>query len=100
MHRIAGTVLCLAALCSTGAWADAAAGKPIYDAKCKACHGADGAGNANMAKMLKVELKPLAQSTADVKAVITNGQGKMKPVAGLSAAEVDNCVAFVKSLKK
>lgn len=91
----------LATLCSTGAWAaDAAAGKAVYDAKCKTCHGADGSGNPNMAKMLKVEIKPLSATTADVKQVITAGQGKMKPVASVTGADLDNVVAYVKSLKK
>jgi mono/diheme cytochrome c family protein len=89
------------ALCSTGVWAaDATAGKAIYNTKCRSCHGADGEGNPSIAKMMKVELKPLSSSTADVKKVITDGQGKMKPVAGVSGADLDNVVAFVQSLKK
>ena len=89
------------ALCSTGAWAaDAAAGKAIYAIKCRSCHGAEGEGNPSIAKMMKVELKPLGSSTADVKKVITEGQGKMKPVAGVSGADLDNVVAYVQSLKK
>ena len=89
------------ALCSTGAWAaDAAAGKAIYNSKCRSCHGAAGEGNPSIAKMMKVELKPLSQSTADVKKVITDGQGKMKPVAGVTGADLDNLVAFVQSMKK
>jgi len=103
MNKVIGiTLVCLlAAICCTGAFAaDAAAGKAIYAAKCKACHGAEGEGNPNMAKVLKVDLKPLSSTSADVKAVITNGQGKMKPVGGLAGADLDNVVAFVKSLKK
>ena len=89
------------ALCSTGAWAaDAAAGKAIYSAKCRTCHGANGEGNPSMAKALKAEIKPLSESTADVKKVITDGQGKMKPTAGISGADLDNVVAFVQTLKK
>lgn len=96
------TAACLiAALCPTGAWAaDAAAGKSVYDAKCKACHGAGGEGNPNMAKALKVELKPLAETSADVKKVVTEGTGKMKPVASVTGGDLDNVVAFVHSLKK
>ncbi len=91
----------LMALCSTGAWAaDAAAGKAIYGSKCRSCHGAAGEGNPSIAKMMKVELKPLSESTADVKKVITDGQGKMKPVAGVTGADLDNLVAYVHSLKK
>jgi mono/diheme cytochrome c family protein len=91
----------LLALTPTGAWAaDAGAGKAVYDAKCKACHGANGEGNPNMAKALKVELKPLSQTTADVKKVTMEGTGKMKPVASVTGADLDNVVAYVQSLKK
>ncbi len=92
---------CLAALWPAGAMAaDAAAGKAVYDAKCKTCHGADGAGNPNIAKAMKVEIKPLSQSSADVKKVITEGIGKMKPVPSVTGADLDNVVAYVHSLKK
>ncbi len=86
--------------------ADAAAGKTAYDKKCKVCHGADGAGNAGMAKALNVTIPPLGgadvqkMSDADLKKVVTQGKGKMKPVSGLSDADVDNVIAFVRSLKK
>ena len=95
-------IVCLLfALCTTGAWAaDAAAGKAVFAAKCKSCHGAEGEGNAAVAKMLKVDIKPLSQSTADVKTVVTSGQGKMKPVATVTGADLDNVVAYVKTLKK
>ena len=95
-------ILCvILALCSTGAWAaDAAAGKAVYSAKCRGCHGATGEGNPSMAKALKAEIKPLSESSADVKKVITDGQGKMKPVASVSGADLDNVVAYVQSLKK
>jgi mono/diheme cytochrome c family protein len=91
----------LLALCSTSAWAaDAAAGKAIYGTKCRSCHGAEGEGNPSIAKMMKVELKPLSSSTADVKKIVTEGQGKMKPVVGVAGADLDNVVAYVHSLKK
>jgi len=91
----------IAALCPTSVWAaDAAAGKPVYEAKCKACHGANGEGNPNMAKALKVELKPLGETSADVKKVITEGTGKMKPVASVTGADIDNVAAYVHSFKK
>jgi mono/diheme cytochrome c family protein len=99
--RMALAALMVAAFAPTGAWAaDAAAGKTVYMAKCKTCHGADGEGNPAIAKAMKVELKPLSASTADVKDVVTKGQGKMKPVASVTGADLDNVVAYVKSLKK
>lgn len=104
MRKVIGIALgcLLAALCTSGAWAaDAAAGKTTYDSKCKACHAADGTGNPAMAKMLKVDLKPIGGSSAEeVKGAVSKGKGKMKPVAGLSAADVDNVAAYVKTLKK
>ena len=85
---------------SAAAWAaDATAGRAIYNAKCGSCHGAKGEGNPSRAKALKVELKPLSSSKSDVKKVITDGQGKMKPVA-IGGADLDNVVAFVQTLKK
>ena len=39
-------------------------------------------------------------SDADMKAIITNGKGKMKPVPSVSGGDLDNVVAYVKSLKK
>jgi mono/diheme cytochrome c family protein len=93
-------------LMTTGAWAaDAAAGKTVYTAKCKTCHAADGAGNPAMAKVFKTEIKPLSspdvqgQSDADLKKVITEGKGKMKPV-GVTGADLDNVVAYVRTFKK
>jgi mono/diheme cytochrome c family protein len=86
--------------------ADAAAGKAVYEKSCKSCHGPDGAGNPAVAKMMKVEMKHLgskdvqAKSDDDLKAVVTNGAGKMKPVANVSGDQVAAVVAFVRSLKQ
>ena len=89
------------ALCSTGALAaDAAAGKAVFGTKCRSCHGPNGEGNPAIAKMMKVEMKPLGESTADVKKVVTDGQGKMKPVTSVTGADLDNVAAYVQSLKK
>jgi mono/diheme cytochrome c family protein len=95
------TILIFAAMTATSVWAaDAAAGKTVFATKCKNCHGADGEGNPAIAKAMKVELKPLSATTADVKDVVTKGQGKMKPISSVTGADLDNVVAYVKSLKK
>jgi mono/diheme cytochrome c family protein len=80
-------------------------GKEIYDKSCKGCHGAQGQGNPGIAKMMKVEMKPLgskevqAKSDADLKKIITEGTGKMKPVASVSGKQVDDVIAFIRTLK-
>ena len=85
--------------------ADAGAGKAAYEASCKKCHGADGAANPAIAKMLKVEMKHLgskevqAKSDAVLKKETIEGVGKMK---GLPAVEKDvaNILAYVRTLKQ
>jgi cytochrome c5 len=81
--------------------ADASAGKAVYDSKCKSCHGADGTGNPAIAKMMKVDMKPLgAQSEADLKTAVTMGFGKMKPITTVKGADLDNVAAYTQTLKK
>ena len=107
MRIVISRVVLAAAVFASAAWAaDAGAGKAVYAKKCQVCHGADGQGSAGMAKALKVEIKPLGsaevqkKSDAELKKVIAEGMGKMKPVADLSAGDADNVVAFVRTLKK
>jgi len=99
-------VFALAAAAATSIQAaDSAAGKAVYDKACKTCHGADGAGNPAIAKMMKVDMKDLksadvqGMSDDDLKKVITDGKGKMKPVASASASAAD-VVAYIRTWKK
>jgi mono/diheme cytochrome c family protein len=102
MRTILTTVILLAS--ATGVYAaDAKAGEAAYGTACKSCHGADGTPNPAIGKMMKVEMKDLksaevqAMSAADIKKVITEGKGKMKPVTSVSA---DDVAAYVKTMKK
>jgi len=85
---------------------NAAAGKEIYAKKCVSCHGEAGEGKDAVAKMLKVEIKPLsskevqAKTDADLKKTILEGMGKMKAVSGVDAKQADDVVAYVRTLKK
>jgi mono/diheme cytochrome c family protein len=85
---------------------NAAAGKEIYSKKCVSCHGDAGEGKENVAKMLKVEIRPLgskevqAKSDADLKKAILEGTGKMKGVTGIDAKGADDLIAYLRTLKK
>ena len=100
---IIGCALAIA-LGSLPVWA-AGEGKAIYDKSCRACHGPDGKGNPAIAKMLKVTMQPLgskevqAKSDSELKKIIAEGTGKMKPVSSVSAKQADDVVAFLRTLK-
>ena len=98
-----GTVAFVASL---GTSAGAPEGKAVFAAKCQACHGTNGEGKPAIAKMFKVEMPALSskevqsKTDADLKKIITAGKGKMKPVSGLTDKQVDDLVAFVRTLKE
>jgi mono/diheme cytochrome c family protein len=99
-------VLGLAAAVATTAQAtDPKVGQTVFEKSCKSCHGPNGAGNPAIAKMFKVEMRDLksadvqAMSDDDMKKVITDGKGKMKPVSSLSGADADNVVAYIRTLR-
>jgi mono/diheme cytochrome c family protein len=106
MKRTFTLVIAICAAAAVSLAADAAAGKAVFDKSCKSCHGADGSGNPNIAKMMKVEMRPLgssevqAQSDDDLKKIVTDGKGKMRPVASVTGKSVDDVVAYVRTLKK
>jgi mono/diheme cytochrome c family protein len=106
MKRLFNTFIASLLLSPATLVADANAGKASYDKSCKSCHGATGAPNPAVAKMTKVEMRDLASaevqalSDADIKKDITEGHGKMKPVASVTGSAVDDVVAYVRTFKK
>ncbi len=72
---------------------DAAAGKAIYDAKCKMCHGADGSGKVMKLKDIRED------SDADLKKSVAEGWGKMKAVSTVNAAQTEDVIAYIRTLK-
>ena len=78
-------------------------GAATYKAKCAMCHGPSGTPSAGMAKAMGI--KPAsdpsmkALTVAQIEAAVKNGKGKMKPVAGLSDAQVKDVAAYFKTLK-
>ncbi len=98
--------LCFAVAAATGLQAaSATAGKAVYDKACKTCHGADGAANPAIAKMMKVDMRDLkspevqAMSDADLEKIITDGKGKMKPTTSAAGSAAD-VVAYMRTWKK
>lgn len=104
MTKMIRSVLVLtAAISLAGAVAFADSGEATYKAKCATCHGSAGTPSPGIAKMMGV--KPVsdpavkALTAAEVTAAVKNGKGKMKPVAGLTDAQVKDVVTYFKSLK-
>jgi cytochrome c6 len=104
MTKLVRSVLVLTAAVSlAGAAAFAQSGEATYKAKCQSCHGATGTPNPALAKLLGV--KPVSDPdvrklTPDEMAeTVKKGKGKMKPVAGLTDAEIKSVVAYYRSLK-
>ncbi len=103
MKKIMMIAVATLALAVAGFGADAKAGGAAFDKSCKGCHGATGAGNPAIAKMLSVTIPDLGSAEVQGKAdgdlakVISEGKGKMKPVKSVNA---DDVVAFLRTLKK
>lgn len=80
-------------------------GKTLFASKCQPCHGPNGEGKPAIAKMYNVTMPALAskevqgKNDAELKKIITAGQGKMRPVSGLTDQQVNDIVAFVRTLK-
>jgi mono/diheme cytochrome c family protein len=108
-HRLAvtGIVFMFGSSVSSGFAADAQPGKAVYTSNCQSCHGADGKGNAAMAKALGD--KGLNLTSSDVKAmsdddlmkIIADGRGKM-PAYGkkLNKQQQTDVLAYTRSLAK
>jgi mono/diheme cytochrome c family protein len=85
---------------------DAAAGKTVYANKCMICHGADGEGATGYAKAMGLQPARMSsdrvqsKTDAELKKIILEGSGKMKPVKGLSDADIDNVIAYLRTFRK
>jgi mono/diheme cytochrome c family protein len=104
MKSIRSKVVLAAAFAVAGGMCFAQSGEAIYKAHCQSCHGATGTPNPGIAKILGV--KPASDpavkklTPAEMEAVVKNGKGKMKPVAGLSDAQVKEVVTYFRELGK
>ena len=79
------------------------AGEATYKQKCQMCHGATGSPSPAMAKAMGIK----AVSDPAIKALtldqaisaIKNGKGKMKPIAGLTDAQIKDVAVYYRGLK-
>ena len=73
-----------------------------YKAKCQMCHGANGTPSPGMAKMMSIKpvFDPAIKAlTADqMFTAVKDSKGKMKPVTGLTDAQIKDAVAFYRGL--
>jgi len=96
-------VVLAAAVLLAGSMCFAEDGAAIYKSKCAMCHGPTGTPSAGMAKAMGIKpasdpaIKALTQS--QVEAAVKSGKGKMKPVAGLTDAQVKAVSEYFKTLK-
>ena len=126
MTRLFLTAIVLAAfaLPSIASAADVAAGNAKFQALCVSCHGPSGKGDGPTGKALAAAGQPAprdftigdfkldtdkdgtAGTDTDLKNVITKGalvyggSAMMAPVQGLSDADLDNLVSYIRSLKQ
>lgn len=106
MNKVTQILTTFAMAAAVAGAADATAGKTSYDKACKSCHGVTGTANPAIAKSLKVEMRDLgskeiqALSDADLKTIITDGKGKMRPIKTVTGPDVENVVAYIRTFKK
>lgn len=127
MTRFWTTCILAAAFLAPGAAlaaGDVEAGREKFQAFCASCHGSEGKGDGPTGKALAAAGQPAPRDLSkgefkfdtdddgktgtdtDIKNVITKGamayggSAMMAPVAGLSDQDLENLVAFIRSLKK
>jgi len=92
-----------AAVTLAGTMAFADSGEATYKAKCASCHGSAGTPNPGMAKMMGIKAASdpamKALTAAQMETAVKSGKGKMKPITGLTDAQVKDVVTYFRSLK-
>jgi len=85
---------------------DAAKGKDFYTKKCKLCHAEDGAGTPAMQKKHGAKLLPLAGKEvqalkdADLAKKFSEAANHKALVKALQPGDLDNVIAYIRTMKK
>jgi mono/diheme cytochrome c family protein len=87
-------------LVSNPAKADVAAAEATFKAKCAGCHGADGKGKPAMKTRDWSSEDIQKMSDAELGAIITNGKSPMPAYKTMTADQVKDMVAYVRTFKK
>jgi mono/diheme cytochrome c family protein len=82
-----------------------AAGKRLYVARCQTCHGSNGeGGDARLEKVLGARPPALRSESVQQKSdeqiatAVRSGAGRMKPLEGLTRAEIRQIVGYLRTL--
>jgi len=103
---VVAALLCLTLSIRAAGAGDTVAGKAVYTGKCRICHGADGEGGTGYAKAMGLDPAHLSsdkvqkKTDPELKKIILQGSGKMKPITGLSEIDIDNVIAYVRTFRK
>ena len=102
--KICGSVFMFFALTGSAFSQDSATGLSIYQSKCQRCHGADARGNQEISVALDIEFRYLgsaetqALTDLEIRQLIVRGKGKMQRVEGMTAPNVRDVIAYLRTL--
>lgn len=99
-----GAVLALVVILTAATGFAQTSGEDIFKSKCSMCHGPAGIPNPAMAKALGVpnitDAKVKAMTIPQIEHQVVTGKGNMKPITGLTDAQVKAVATYFKSLAK
>ena len=102
--KICGSVFMFFALTGSAFSQDSATGLSVYQSKCQRCHGVDARGNREISVALDIEFRYLgsaetqALTDLEIRQLIVRGKGKMQRVEGMTAPNVRDVIAYLRTL--
>ncbi len=102
--KVCGSVFLFFALTGSAFSQDPATGFSVYQSKCQRCHGVDARGNREISVALDIEFRYLgsaetqALTDLEIRQLIVRGKGKMQRVEGMTAPNVRDVIAYLRTL--